>query len=166
MAPRRLWIRKSSPGDDHQWRGLSLKDYIIYELHVGTFSQEGTLDSAIAHLPHLKQLGITVIELMPVAAFPGTRNWGYDAVSPFAVQASYGGPEALRRFVDAAHKLGLGVILTWFITTWEMKAITCACLRLISLTSTQLLGRGGELRSARRGRRTPLRKRERALLDP
>ena len=79
MAPLRLWIRKSSPGHDHQWRGLSLKDYIIYELHIGTFTQEGTLDSAIAHLPYLKQLGITVIELMPVAAFPGTRNWGYDA---------------------------------------------------------------------------------------
>jgi maltooligosyltrehalose trehalohydrolase len=96
---------------DHQWRGLSLKDYILYELHIGTFSPEGTLDAAITHLPYLKQLGITVIELMPVAAFPGTRNWGYDGVSPFAVQASYGGPEALRRFVDAAHKLGFAVIL-------------------------------------------------------
>ncbi|HEX7288413.1 MAG TPA: malto-oligosyltrehalose trehalohydrolase [Candidatus Angelobacter sp.] len=96
---------------DQQWRGLPLKDYIIYELHIGTFTPEGTLDAAIAKLPYLKQLGITVIELMPVAAFPGTRNWGYDGVSPYAVQASYGGPEGLKRLVNAAHAAGLGVVL-------------------------------------------------------
>ncbi|HEU5413417.1 MAG TPA: malto-oligosyltrehalose trehalohydrolase [Candidatus Angelobacter sp.] len=96
---------------DDTWRGLSLKDYIIYELHIGTFTPQGTLDAAADRLPYLKKLGITVIEFMPVAAFPGTRNWGYDGVSPYAVQASYGGPEALRRFVDAAHALGLGVMM-------------------------------------------------------
>jgi maltooligosyltrehalose trehalohydrolase len=96
---------------DDTWRGLSLKDYIIYELHIGTFTPQGTLDAAADQLPYLKKLGITVVELMPVAAFPGTRNWGYDGVSPYAVQASYGGPEALRRFVDAAHALGLGVMM-------------------------------------------------------
>src|SRR5260370_11997437 len=96
---------------DQAWRGLPLKDYVIYELHVGTFTPQGTLDSSIAKLSYLKQLGITVIELMPVAAFPGTRNWGYDGVSPYAVQASYGGPDGLRRFVDAAHAMGLAVIL-------------------------------------------------------
>jgi maltooligosyltrehalose trehalohydrolase len=96
---------------DANWRGLPLSDYIIYELHIGTFTPEGTFAAAIGKLPYLQKLGITVIELMPVAAFPGIRNWGYDGVSPYAVQASYGGPEGLRRFVDAAHKLGLGVML-------------------------------------------------------
>lgn len=96
---------------DDLWTGIPLKDYIIYELHIGTFTPQGTLDAAIDRLPYLKKLGITVVELMPVAAFPGMRNWGYDGVSLYAVQASYGGPEALRRFVDAAHALGLGVML-------------------------------------------------------
>jgi len=96
---------------DHNWRGLPLSDYIIYELHTGTFTPQGTFAAAIEKLQYLKRLGITVIELMPVAAFPGKRNWGYDGVSPYAVQARYGGPEDLRGFVDAAHALGLGVIL-------------------------------------------------------
>jgi len=93
------------------WRGLPLKDYVIYELHIGTFTPQGTFDAAIEKLAYLKKLGITVIELMPVAAFPGRRNWGYDGVSPYAVQASYGGPDSLRRLVDAAHAEGMAVIL-------------------------------------------------------
>jgi len=96
---------------DEDWRGRPLKDYVIYELHLGTFTPEGTLDAAIMKLAYLKRLGVTVIELMPVAAFPGTRNWGYDGVSIYAVQESYGGPQALRRFVDAAHAEGLAVML-------------------------------------------------------
>ncbi len=96
---------------DEGWRGLPLEDYVIYELHIGTFTPEGTFDSAVEKLPYLKDLGVTVIEVMPVAAAPGTRNWGYDGVSPYAVQANYGGPAAFRRFVDAAHELGLAVIL-------------------------------------------------------
>lgn len=96
---------------DQSWRGLPLRDYVIYELHIGTFTAEGTFDAAIAKLPYLKKLGITVIEIMPVAAFPGSRNWGYDGVSPYAVQASYGGPEGLKRLVNAAHEIGLGVVL-------------------------------------------------------
>jgi maltooligosyltrehalose trehalohydrolase len=96
---------------DQGWRGLPLKDYVIYELHVGTFTPQGTFDAVIEKLPYLKSLGITAIEIMPVAAFPGTRNWGYDGVSPYAVQASYGGPEGLRRLVNAAHAAGLGVML-------------------------------------------------------
>jgi maltooligosyltrehalose trehalohydrolase len=96
---------------DEAWRGLPLKDYVIYELHVGTFTPKGTLDAAIEKLPYLKKLGITAVELMPLAAFPGMRNWGYDGVSPYAVQASYGGSDALRRFVDTAHSLGLAVVL-------------------------------------------------------
>jgi maltooligosyltrehalose trehalohydrolase len=96
---------------DQNWRGLALSHYIIYEVHVGTFTPAGTFVSAIQKLEYLKRLGVTVIELMPVTAFPGERNWGYDGVSPYSVQASYGGPEGLRRFVDAAHQTGLAVIL-------------------------------------------------------
>jgi maltooligosyltrehalose trehalohydrolase len=96
---------------DDSWSGRPLQHYVIYELHVGTFSPQGTFDSAIEKLSYLQRLGVTVIELMPVAAFPGTRNWGYDGVSLYAVQASYGGPEGLRRFVNAAHAAGLAVIL-------------------------------------------------------
>jgi maltooligosyltrehalose trehalohydrolase len=96
---------------DSGWPGLPLRDYIIYELHVGTFDQAGTFDGVIAHLAELKELGITAIELMPVAQFPGTRNWGYDGVYPFAVQDSYGGPAGLKRLVNAAHREGLAVVL-------------------------------------------------------
>ena len=93
------------------WPGLDLRDYVIYELHVGTFTPEGTFDGVIRKLDYLKQLGVTVIEIMPVAAFPGTRDWGYDGVSPYAVHSTYGGPDGLKRLVDAAHRVGLAVIL-------------------------------------------------------
>jgi maltooligosyltrehalose trehalohydrolase len=96
---------------DQQWRGLGLEEYVIYELHIGTFTEQGTFDAAIEKLSYLKKLGISVIEIMPVAAFPGTRNWGYDGVSLYAVQASYGGPKGLKRLVDAAHQAGMAVIL-------------------------------------------------------
>ena len=96
---------------DHGWRGIGLDDTVLYELHVGTFTPGGTLDSAIAELPRLAAVGITTVELMPVNEFAGERNWGYDGVLPFAVHHTYGGPEALARFVDAAHGLGLAVIL-------------------------------------------------------
>lgn len=96
---------------DGNWRGLPLHQYVLYELHIGTFSPEGTFESAIPYLPDLKDLGITAIELMPVAQFPGGRNWGYDGVHPFAVQNTYGGPDGLKRLVDAAHNLGLAVVM-------------------------------------------------------
>jgi maltooligosyltrehalose trehalohydrolase len=96
---------------DHAWSGLPLRDYIFYELHVGTFTREGTFDAIIPHLPGLRDLGITAIELMPVAQFPGERNWGYDGVLPFAVQNSYGGPAGLKRLVNACHEAGLAVVL-------------------------------------------------------
>ena len=96
---------------DSTWRGLDLRDYILYEVHIGTFTPKGTFDAAIGKLAYLKQLGITVIEIMPVTACPGRRDWGYDGVSPYAVQASYGGPEGLKRLVNAAHRAGLAVML-------------------------------------------------------
>jgi len=97
-------------GDEH-WHGIPLHQYITYELHVGTFTPEGTFDAAIAHLDDLKDLGVTAIELLPVAQFPGNRNWGYDGVHPFAVQNTYGGPGGLKRLVDAAHARGLAVVM-------------------------------------------------------
>ncbi|OHE33406.1 MAG: malto-oligosyltrehalose trehalohydrolase [Syntrophobacterales bacterium RIFOXYC2_FULL_60_23] len=97
-------------GDAH-WSGLPLSDYVIYELHVGTFTPEGTFDAIIPYLDELKELGLTALELMPVAQFPGGRNWGYDGVYPFAVQNSYGGPEGLKRLVNACHQRGLAVVL-------------------------------------------------------
>jgi len=96
---------------DGAWRGRGMADLAIYELHVGTFTTEGTFDSAIGRLPSLVDLGVTAIELMPVAEFPGPRNWGYDGVSLYAPQSSYGGPDAMRRLVDAAHGAGLAVLL-------------------------------------------------------
>ena len=96
---------------DDEWRGLELKKYVLYELHVGTFTPEGTFDAIIPRIATLKQLGITVLEIMPVAQFPGGRNWGYDGVYQFAVQDSYGGPTALKRLVNACHQQGMGVVL-------------------------------------------------------
>ncbi len=93
------------------WQSVSLTDYIIYELHIGTFTPEGTFEAVIARLPDLVALGITAIEIMPVAQFPGTRNWGYDGVFSFAVQNSYGGPTGLKQLVDACHSHGLAVVL-------------------------------------------------------
>ncbi len=96
---------------DGDWRGVPRARLTIYELHVGTFTAEGTFDAVIARLPALRELGITAIEVMPVAQFPGERNWGYDGVLPYAAQHSYGGPAGLQRLVDAAHRAGLAVIL-------------------------------------------------------
>ena len=97
------------------WRAapvpLAPRDLIVYELHAGTFTPEGTLDAARDRLPYLRELGITAIELMPVAEFAGCRNWGYDGAALYAPSSAYGGPDALRRFVDAAHAHGLAVLL-------------------------------------------------------
>jgi maltooligosyltrehalose trehalohydrolase len=101
--------------DLHQWRTPHfdpgpLKDQVIYELHVGTFSPKGTFDSTIERLSHLVELGVTAIELMPVAEFPGDRGWGYDGIDLFAPHHSYGGPDGLKRLIDACHTNGLAVI--------------------------------------------------------
>jgi maltooligosyltrehalose trehalohydrolase len=95
--------------EDDAWHGLPLQQYILYELHVGTYTEEGTFDAIIPYLDQLVDLGITAVELMPIAQFPGERNWGYDTIYPFAIQNSYGGPEALKRLVNACHQRGLAV---------------------------------------------------------
>ncbi|MFJ2393268.1 malto-oligosyltrehalose trehalohydrolase [Streptomyces sp. NPDC087843] len=94
-----------------EWAGRPLPGAVLYELHVGTYTPEGTLDSAAERLGHLAELGITHVELMPLCPFPGRHGWGYEGVSLWAVHEPYGGPEALKRFVDRAHELGLGVVL-------------------------------------------------------
>ncbi len=96
---------------DQAWPGLPLKEFIIYELHVGTFTPEGTFEAIIAQLPHLQQLGVTAIELMPVAEFPGGRNWGYDGTYIYAPQSTYGGPAGLKQLIDACHRANLAVVL-------------------------------------------------------
>lgn len=101
----------SFPWSDHHWRGLPLAEYVIYELHVGAFTPEGTFDGVAGELDRLRDLGVTAVELMPVAHFPGVRNWGYDGVYPFAVHTVYGGPEGLKRLVDGCHARGMAVIL-------------------------------------------------------
>jgi maltooligosyltrehalose trehalohydrolase len=107
-AGRHRWTDGSWPGPRG---GAGALGGVIYELHVGTFTAAGTLDGAVEHLDHLVSLGVDVVELMPVAAFPGRWGWGYDGVYPYAVHQGYGGPEALQRFVDSCHQRGLGVCL-------------------------------------------------------
>ncbi len=110
LGPSRV-VGRGFPWEDDAWRGVLLEDHVIYELHVGTFTPEGTLDAVAGRLDALADLGVTAVELMPLAPFPGARNWGYDGVAPFAVHEAYGGPEALKRLVAACHARGLAVVL-------------------------------------------------------
>lgn len=110
-GPSRVVDRDAFPWEDGEWTGLPLESYILYEIHVGTFTPEGTFDAVIPRLDDLRELGVTAIELMPVAQFPGSRNWGYDGVYPFAVQDSYGGPEGLKKLVNACHRREMAVVL-------------------------------------------------------
>jgi maltooligosyltrehalose trehalohydrolase len=104
-------VDRDFPWRDREWTGLKLPDLVLYELHVGTFTPEGTFEAIIPRLDDLVDLGVTAIELMPIAQFSGARNWGYDGVYPFAVHHAYSGPDGLRRLVDACHGKGLGVVL-------------------------------------------------------
>jgi maltooligosyltrehalose trehalohydrolase len=96
---------------DQDWKGIALQDYIFYELHTGTFTPAGTFAEIVSKLDYLRELGITAIELMPVAEFPGRRNWGYDGVDLYAPHSAYGGPEELKKLVNACHRAGLAVVL-------------------------------------------------------
>jgi maltooligosyltrehalose trehalohydrolase len=99
------------PWSDRAWRGVSWRGLVLYELHIGTFTAAGTFDAAIDRLGHLVSLGVGAIELLPVAEFSGARGWGYDGVDLFAAHHSYGGPEALKRLIDACHAAGIGVVI-------------------------------------------------------
>ncbi|MEV4492863.1 malto-oligosyltrehalose trehalohydrolase [Micromonospora coxensis] len=110
-GPSRLYDHSAHRWTDQGWTGRQLPGSVLYELHVGTFTPEGTFDAAIARLDHLVELGVDMIELLPVNAFNGEHNWGYDGVCWYAPHEPYGGPDGLKRFVDAAHAKGLGVIL-------------------------------------------------------
>ena len=110
-GPSELVDHSSFPWRDSGWRGLPLPGSVLYELHVGTFTGPGTFDAVIQRLPHLVDLGIDAIELLPVAEFPGNHGWGYDGVDLFAPHHCYGGPEGLKRLVDACHRRGIGVVV-------------------------------------------------------
>jgi maltooligosyltrehalose trehalohydrolase len=109
-GPSRVVDPGSWTWTDQRWKRVRLRDLVLLEVHVGTFTPEGTFDAAIADLERLCDLGITGIELLPIAAFPGERGWGYDGVYPWSAQAVYGGPDGLQRLVDAAHAAGIAVI--------------------------------------------------------
>ena len=111
FGPSSIMDTSAFSWDDHEWRGVELKDYVLYELHVGVYTSSGTFDALCERIADLKALGVTAVEIMPVAQFSGTRNWGYDGVFPFAVQSSYGGPQGLQRFINACHCEGLAVVL-------------------------------------------------------
>jgi maltooligosyltrehalose trehalohydrolase len=110
-APSRIVAPGGYAWRDAGWRGVARADLVFYELHVGTFSPEGTFAGVASRLPYLRDLGVTAVELMPVAAFPGERNWGYDGVYLFAPHTAYGGPDELKRLVDACHAHGLALFL-------------------------------------------------------
>jgi maltooligosyltrehalose trehalohydrolase len=110
-GPSRVYDHSAFPWSDGSWTGRQLPGSVLYEMHVGTFTPEGTFDAAIERLDHLADLGVDLVELLPVSAFNGDRNWGYDGVCWYAPQETYGGPDGLKRFVDAAHRKGLGVVL-------------------------------------------------------
>lgn len=97
--------------EDSTFKGIALSEMIIYEIHIGTFTPEGTFDAIIPRIPKFKELGINAIDIMPVAQFPGKRNWGYDGVYPFSVHNSYGVPEGLKRLVNECHKHDIAMIL-------------------------------------------------------
>ena len=110
-GPSRLLDHDAFPWTDSAWRGAPLPGAVLYELHIGTFTPEGTFDAALGRLDHLVDLGVTAVELLPCNSFPGRWGWGYDGVGWFAVQEAYGGPEGLKRFVDGCHGRGLGVVM-------------------------------------------------------
>jgi maltooligosyltrehalose trehalohydrolase len=110
-GPSQAYDARAFNWEDGNWNNIPLQDYLFYELHTGTFSPEGTFKGIGQKLDYLIDLGITAIEIMPVAQFPGSRNWGYDGVYPFAVQNSYGGPQGLQQLVNTCHQKGLAVVL-------------------------------------------------------
>lgn len=110
-GPSQVVDHDSYTWNDADWNNLPLQELIFYEVHIGTFTDEGTFDAAIARLDDIAEMGLNAIELMPVCQFPGVRNWGYDGTFLYSVQNNYGGPDGLKRFVDACHQRGIAVFL-------------------------------------------------------
>lgn len=110
-GPSQLVDTSSFRWSDGNWKGRSLEESVFYELHVGTYTRDGTFEAIVPYLPKLVDLGVTTIEIMPVAQFPGSRNWGYDGVYEYAPQDSYGGPQGLQRLIDAIHGHGMAAVL-------------------------------------------------------
>ncbi|MDJ0772423.1 MAG: malto-oligosyltrehalose trehalohydrolase [Mastigocoleus sp. MO_167.B18] len=110
-GPSEVIDRNAFTWNDREWKGIAVEEMVIYELHVGTFTSEGTFTAIIDKLSYFRELGVNTIEIMPVAQFPGERNWGYDGVFPYAVQNSYGGVNGLKQLVNACHQQGIAVIL-------------------------------------------------------
>ena len=138
---------------DDGWDGVALDELVLYELHVGTFSEEGTFDGVIPRLRGLRELGVTAIELMPVATFPGERGWGYDGLYTYAPHPAYGGPDGLARLVDAAHAEGLGVILDVVYNHVGPGNEALTRVRaVLHRPARDVLGRRDRLRAARRAR--------------
>ncbi|MER6942792.1 malto-oligosyltrehalose trehalohydrolase [Nonomuraea sp. NPDC000554] len=111
FGPSAVYDHARYTWSDHEWTGRDLRGAVIYELHVGTFTQAGTFEAAVEKLEHLVELSVDFVEVMPVAPVPGGRNWGYDGVDLYAVNETYGGPDGLKSFVDACHRMGIGVLL-------------------------------------------------------
>ena len=122
--PSAVFLPQSYRWSDQQWRGVAAEDLVIYELHVGAFTPEGVFDAIVPRLAQLAALGVTAIELMPVAQFPGDRNWGYDGVHPYAVQNSYGGPRRCSGWSMPPIGSGWRCCWTWSITTWARRGTT------------------------------------------
>ncbi len=152
---------------DQRWAGIpSVEGQVLYELHVGTFTQQGTWSSAACELPHLADLGVSALEIMPVNEFPGAFGWGYDGVNLFAPFHGYGTPDDFRRFVDRAHALGIGVLLD---VVYNHLGPEGEVLRLFGALLLEIpplrVGRHAQLRRARERGRQGVRAHERVVLD-
>ncbi len=166
-APSAVYEHARFAWTDQAWRGVGLAGAVAYELHVGTFTAAGTFDAAIERLDHLVDLGVTLVELMPVAAFDGEHGWGYDGVALFAPHEPYGGPDGLKRLVDACHARGLGVCLDVVYNHLGPSGNYLAEFgAVLHRQALDALGQCGQPRRRRLGRSAALRDRQRARLVP
>ena len=152
-------------GPTHDWQGRSIEGGAIYELHIGTFTPEGTFDSAIEKLDYLVDLGIDFVEVMPVNAFGGTHGWGYDGVLWYAVHEPYGGPDGLVRLIDACHNRGLGVLIDAVFNHLGPVGQLPDEVRAVPVYGKQPVGRIDQHRRRGRRRGAPLHHRLRTALD-
>ena len=136
--------RWRTSGTTSGWTGRQLAGSVVYELHIGTFTPEGTFAAAVDRLDHLVDLGVDLVEVLPVNAVNGTHNWGYDGVGWYAVHEPYGGPDGFKHFVDACHRRGLGVLLDVVYNHLGPVRGVPAALRAVLQAGPQHLGRAGQ----------------------